>query len=58
MKQAFGALTAVHVANALVNASLPGSGGCSELNLEHLREIGLEHRLETWRALVPDLPTD
>jgi HD-like signal output (HDOD) protein len=59
LKQSFGVLTAVHVANALVNEGKHGAaGGSGELDLQHLRETGTEHRLEAWRALVSDLPEE
>jgi len=45
-------LTAVHAANALVNARTVQGDGCKpeELDLNYLGKLGLDNRLEHWRA--------
>ena len=44
------ALTAVHVANSLADAT-----GTAPLNLEYLAEIGVSDRLEDWRDTAAEL---
>lgn len=49
----FSPLTAVHLANALVNEHT-GRGGIhdSTIDLDYLKRLGIEHRIPAWRGVV------
>jgi HD-like signal output (HDOD) protein len=51
-------LTAVHVANVLVQETAPRHEGMvpSQLDLDYLGALGLGDRVENWRAALLDLP--
>lgn len=52
---AFGALTAVHVANALLEPSAEGPPTADVLDMVYLERLALTPRLEVWRKLVRDM---
>lgn len=52
--QEFSPLTAVHVANAIVNET---TGQISELNHDYLAQIGAENRLDSWRQETEEFGT-
>jgi HD-like signal output (HDOD) protein/ActR/RegA family two-component response regulator len=53
---AFGPLTAVHVANFLDHELMenPEAGTTPGLNLEYLRQLGVEDRLDAWRQAAAE----
>ena len=51
----FGALTAVHVANALLESSAPGDDTITALDLPYLERLALTPRLEAWRGLAQEM---
>jgi len=50
----FSALTAVHVANAIVNAQQIDKNTAPSVDLAYLGRLGLADRIETWRACGSD----
>ena len=54
-QESFSALTAVHVASALVASRSGGAGGpCEEIDVFYLEALGLRDRLEEWEAMVDE----
>jgi HD-like signal output (HDOD) protein len=58
--RAFGALTVIHVANAMEHKEGSGEGGAvaHEVDLKYLAELGMQDRLDKWSEICHVLTRD